>query len=147
MAVLLSESRNPQNTAVLSVVPAARASTATASTVSATCSVPPRKTARRMRARLCIENSSPMVNMSRITPSSATWSTLVGIFTSPSAYGPASIPVTKNPMMEGSRSRIKSRVTPTESSRMTSKSYSKEECMASVVGWHPRQWTGPLPGS
>nr|WP_232342272.1 MULTISPECIES: hypothetical protein [Bacteria] len=63
----------------------AMASTATAATVRPTCSVPPRKTARRSRPRLCTKNSSPMVNMSMMMPISATWSTLAGSFTRPSA--------------------------------------------------------------
>ena len=85
MAVLLSESRKPQNTDELSELPAAMPSTATAATVRPTCKVPPRKTARLMRPRLCTENSSPMVNMSMMTPISATLSTLAGSFTSPRA--------------------------------------------------------------
>ncbi len=105
IAVELSETSSPVNTAGAAGTPNAIASPATRPVVSTTCSPPPITISRRIWFSRSSENSSPIVNSSRITPISATRSTTSGSATRPSWCGPTTTPASRNPTIGTTRIR------------------------------------------
>ena len=105
MAVDESETRKPVNTAGPTPTPNRTSPPVTAPIVSATWSPPPRKIGRASRAIWASENSTPMENRSRITPTSASWATRSTSRTSPRASGPITAPASRNPAIGTSRTR------------------------------------------
>ena len=77
----------------------------TATVVTTSWSVPPISTIRFMDRRLFSDISSPMVNIRRMTPSSASNDTCSSV-TRPRPAGPTTIPVMKYPIMNGIRKRL-----------------------------------------
>ena len=105
MAVLDRETSIPAKIASAPVRPNARARSQAAKPVRTTWSPPPRTTDRHILTRLPRENSIPMEKRRRMTPTSARSSTSWTALTNPRPWGPAMIPVNRNPRTRGRRSR------------------------------------------
>jgi hypothetical protein len=91
--------RSPVKRAACHATPSAMATPAVTAVASATCSPPPPKITRWIRANCPRENWIPMVNRSRMTPISAAASTTTGSLTIPNPPGPMTIPARRNPTM------------------------------------------------
>ena len=118
MAVLLSEKRNPRNTASFQDRPAKRDSRAVTPIVPKTCIAPPPITVFLMEARALNENSMPMTNSRKMMPISERSSTSCDILTRLRPCGPMSTPVPRNPRMLGSFNRWNISTTNTDMPRM-----------------------------
>jgi len=99
IAVLDSDTRNPVNNPARQPTPNSMQMPITLSTASPTCSAPPTAIQVRSAASRSRENSIPMMNSKKMTPTSAAASTVSISLTSPSWFGPITTPATRNPMM------------------------------------------------
>ena len=105
MAVLDSAIRNPRNSDTRQPPSNASPTASVARIVKPICEKPPTRIWRPISLSRLSENSMPIVNSRRITPTSASPSTSCGSDTSPSALGPSRIPATMKPGSAGSLSR------------------------------------------
>ncbi len=92
-------------TAAGSATPKGSSSAVVSAIAPATCRPPPSRTSRLIRASRSSENSMPMVNSSRMTPTSAIASTASRSVTRPNTLGPMSAPARRNPVIGTIRSR------------------------------------------
>ncbi len=105
MAVELRATRKPVKIAVGASTPPAIASPAVRAVASTTWSPPPPRISRRMRPSRSRENSMPIVNSRRMTPTSAATSTTSWLSTRPSWAGPIATPASRKPTIGTTRSR------------------------------------------
>jgi hypothetical protein len=103
IAVLLSESRNPQKMHSCQGSPTSVAPNQTTRSTAPTWIGAATKSRRRNEASCTNENSIPIVNSRRTTPISAnTWTVPISEMRF-SPFGPINAPATRNPAIDGSR--------------------------------------------
>ena len=105
IAVLDSAIKNPRNNATRQLDRNAMPTASVARTVNPICADPAARTWRPISLSRLSENSMPIVNSSRMTPTSARLSTRWGSETRPRALGPSRMPATMKPGSAGSLSR------------------------------------------
>ena len=101
------DTSRPVNSAGLRSAPASTSTPVVRPTAPATCSEPPSSTRRRIAISREIENSMPIVNGSRMTPTSAAASMISRSRTTPRAMGPISTPASRKPTIGTMRSRTR----------------------------------------
>ena len=122
IAVLESAIRNPRNNATRQLPRKAEPTASAAATVKVICENPAAKICCPISLSRLKENSMPIVNRSRMTPTSASPSTSRGSETSASALGPSSMPATMKPGSAGSLRRSNARITSSEPAKTTARS-------------------------
>jgi len=128
MAVELSARSPPKKIPSRAVVPSATAAATPTRIVSPVWSGPPRTNARPIRLRRWGENSSPIENRRKTTPTSANVPIRSRSEMSARPEGPMSMPVTRNPATGGMRAAWLRVRTPTAAARRMRRSGRKPRC-------------------